>query len=269
MGSLVGDTRAMCGTIIRACLTAGLLLLAACATVPKVPSNDVDPLPAARLPLIVYPGDTIEVKFLYWPELDEKQVVTPDGQITLRHVNQVDVAWKSPDEIRDDLLKRYTGILKNPEITVLLRTEERYVYVGGEVKLPGGLTQVHVPMRGRMTALQAVMAAGGLDKRSAKLQNVLIVRQFPDKECARTLDLRKAFRDGDREPFYLEPFDIVFVPRTNIDRADQWVDQYMSQLVPDWLNMNMGISRNRTDVNNAGNGSVSATVGGATVTLPR
>jgi polysaccharide export outer membrane protein len=255
--------------ITLACLAAGLLLLAACATVPKVPSNDVDPLPAARLPLIVYPGDTLEVKFLYWPELDEEQVVTPDGQITLRHVNEVPVAWKSPDEIRDDLLKRYTGILKNPEITVLLRTEDRYVYVGGEVKLPGGLTQVHVPMRGRMTALQAVMAAGGLDKRSAKLQNVLIVRQFPDKECARTLDLRKAFREGDREPFYLEPFDIVFVPRTNIDRADQWVDQYMSQLVPDWLNMNMGFSRSRSRIDDSNRGSVAATVGGATVSVPR
>lgn len=239
-----------------------------CATTPDVPSVQEAPLPSPRLPLLIYPGDVVDVKFTYWPELDDKQVVRPDGRISLRFVSEVDVAWQSPEEVRQKLLELYGPILQNPDIAVVLHTEDRYVFVGGEIRLPGGLTQVRVPIQGRLTALQAVLQAGGLDKRSAKLSNVLIVRQFPDRQYARTVDLRESFKRPDSEPFYLEPFDIVFVPRTNIDRADQWVDQYMNQLVPDWVNLNFGISQGRTEIDGQ-NGSVSATVGGATINVPR
>lgn len=218
--------------------------------------------------MLIYPGDVLDVKFTYWPELDDKQVVRPDGRVSLRLVNEVEVAWQSPEEVRQKLLDLYAPILQKPDIAVVLHTEERFVFVGGEVKIPGGLTQVRVPMQGRLTALQAILQAGGIDKRSAKLSNVLVVRQFPDRQYARTLDLREAFKRPDSEPFYLEPFDIVFVPRSNIDRADQWVDQYMNQLVPDWVNLNLGISRARTDIEGS-NGSVSATVGGVAVSVPR
>ena len=43
---------------------------------------------------------------------------------------------------------------------------------GGEVKSPG-----LIPMNGRMTALEAIMQAGGYDKHSAKMSTVVIVRQ--------------------------------------------------------------------------------------------
>ena len=34
------------------------------------------------------------------------------------------------------------------------------------------------------------------------------------------------------EPFYLEPLDIVYVPRTKIVRVNQWIDQHINQLIP-------------------------------------
>ena len=46
------------------------------------------------------------------------------------------------------------------------------------------------------------------------------------------MDLKKALQEPNSDPCYLEPSDIVFVPRTAIDRVDQWVDQYINQVVP-------------------------------------
>jgi len=34
------------------------------------------------------------------------------------------------------------------------------------------------------------------------------------------------------EPFYLQPQDVVFVPRSGIAKIDQWVDQHINKVVP-------------------------------------
>jgi len=203
-------------------------------------------MPTLDRPLVVRPGDVVKLKFLYHPELDETQAVRPDGKISLQLVHEVEVAELAPEEVRQKLLALYAAELKDPEVTVIVQTEDRYVYVGGEVAIPSGQFPIRVPVVDRLTLMQAIMQAGGFRKASAKLANVLIIRRIGETQYARTVDLREAFRTAEGSPFYLAPGDIVFVPRTKIDRADQWVDQYMSRLVPDWVSMNLGYTRGQT-----------------------
>jgi polysaccharide export outer membrane protein len=188
---------------------------------------------AAQAPeLRLAPGDEIEVKFRFWPELDDRQAIRPDGKITLQEVDDVQASGLTPMELDEHLTKLYEGKLKEPVISVVVRSlAAQRVYVGGEVAEPG-----EVPLVGRLTALEAIMVAGGFDRTTAKPSSVVIVRHVDGKRYAAKLDLSKGLDlDGKGEPFYLAPQDIVFVPATNIDKVNLWVDKYINQLIPSGL----------------------------------
>lgn len=200
--------------------------ISGCVTTPP-PSES---FPAAAEPKVVLePGDVLQVKFLYWPELnEEKQSIRPDGKISLQLVGDVQAQGKTPDELRSDLLNVYQDKLIEPEISVVVNALDSHrVYVSGEVQNPG-----LVMINGRLTALEAIMQAGGFLKESAKKRTVVVVRQRDGKQFSTTLDLRKALEETESDPFLLEPYDIVFVPPTNIDQVDQFVEQYVNKIVP-------------------------------------
>jgi protein involved in polysaccharide export with SLBB domain len=174
------------------------------------------------------PGDIIELKFFHNPELNDTQTVRPDGKITLQLVGEVTAQGKTPLELRNELIKRYTPDLRTPDVTVIVRSlYDRRVYVGGEVKNPG-----LIAMPGRLTALEAIMQAGGFNPLTGKINNVVIIRHKDGKRYGCALDFRDALKGGEFQPFYLEAQDIVYVPRTNIAKVNQWIDQYINKLVP-------------------------------------
>jgi protein involved in polysaccharide export with SLBB domain len=212
------------GALLAAAAVALIFGAAACTTTP--PPADW-PAPAEPK-LVLQSGDTLKIKFPYWPELDMEQAIRPDGKIALDLVGDVKAEGQTPDELRAQLLVAYQDKLNNPEITVVVTSFDSHrVYVGGEVKTPG-----IVMMKGPLTILAAIMQSGGFNKGTAKLANVVVVRERDGKQFAQSLDLRKALELSESTPFYLEPGDVVFVPRTAIDRLDQWVDQYINQIVP-------------------------------------
>lgn len=195
--------------------------------------------PAVKL----QPGDTIRIVFTYWPELNEEQTIRPDGKIALQLVGDVDAQNLTPEELRASLLTRYADKLKNPEITVVVTqyTSQR-VYVGGEVRTPG-----LIPIQGRLTALEAIMQAGGFNKGTAQMRNVVLIREREGKRFAKTIDMREALEAPESTPVYLEPYDIVYVPRTVIDHVDQWVDQYINQIIPRSVYWNLTYDLNQQD----------------------
>ena len=233
------------GSFYARCLAIAWLFifLAGCATVSRNPENW--PPPRANLSTL-QPGDVLQIKFPYWPDLAEEQTIRPDGRVALQHIGDVDVGGRMPDEVRQDLMKRYATVLKNPELSVMVKTyASQQVYVGGEVLTPGMV----LIEGGRLTVVDAIFRSGGFLKESAKLTNVVIVRQRDGKQYARVLNLKKAFKGTDPNPFYLEPYDIVYVPRTKIDQVDQWVDQYINKLIPNnaVFTLNKSVNDTKTD----------------------
>ena len=89
-----------------------------------------------------------------------------------------------------------------------------------------------VPLTDRMTALEAVMAAGGYLNESAKPENVVLVRHANGKREAMLLDLTKPLENSESGQVFLRPLDIVFVPRTRISKVNQWVRQYINNMIP-------------------------------------
>src|SRR4030042_6230584 len=109
--------------------------------------------------LILAPGDTLDFKFFNNPELNENQTIRPDGKISLQLIGEIMATAKSPEELRELLVKLYTPQLRRPEVTVIVRTlANRRVYVGGHVTHPGLLE-----LKPQMTALEAIIPAGGVE----------------------------------------------------------------------------------------------------------
>ncbi len=174
------------------------------------------------------PGDEVELKFYYTPELDITQTVRPDGKISLQLLGEIDVQGKSPSGLREELLKLYVPHLKKPEIAVIVRSLlNRRVYVGGQVITPG---VIEIPAE--VDVLQAVMQAGGFIFPEAEVKNVIVIRHKSGQRYAYSVNLDGALKGEATQPFYLQPQDIVYVPRTKITKLDQWVDQHISQLLP-------------------------------------
>jgi protein involved in polysaccharide export with SLBB domain len=84
----------------------------------------------------------------------------------------------------------------------------------------------------RITALEAIMMAGGFDYRRAEVSNVVIIRHKDGKRYGCSLDFRDALKGKEFQPFYLEPEDIIYVPRTVISKVNLWIDQYINQIIP-------------------------------------
>jgi protein involved in polysaccharide export with SLBB domain len=191
---------------------------------------------AAPAAITLMPGDVVDVKFYYTPEMNETQTIRPDGKISLQLLGDVEVSGKTPEQVRQELIAVYAKHLKEPDVVVILRTmNERRVYVAGEVARPGAIA-----LPGSLTALEAVMEAGGFLANSAKTKNVIIIRRRGDTWHGRTIDLSGPLKGGDITLAELAPRDIVYVPRTAISKVDQWVDQHINKLIPEIVNTAAG-----------------------------
>jgi protein involved in polysaccharide export with SLBB domain len=63
--------------------------------------------PSSLTPYRIQPGDTLDIKFFYNPELNESVTVRPDGYISLQLVNEVSVAGLEPRQVNEMLTERY------------------------------------------------------------------------------------------------------------------------------------------------------------------
>lgn len=186
------------------------------------------PAPSGPPRVTLSAGDIVDVRFFFTPELNVTQAVRPDGKIALQLVGEISAEGKSPAELREELLAMYQTHLKEPDVAVIVQSlYRRRVFVGGEVLKPGVVT-----MPGQLTALDAIMEAGGFRLPTAEVGSVVIIRRTDDAQVGYCIDLKPALKGGEIRPFYLEPQDIVYVPQTRITEIGQWVDQHINNLLP-------------------------------------
>ena len=174
------------------------------------------------------PGDKIEIKFFYHPDLNETVMIGPDGKISLQLIDAVLAAGLTTSQLDDVLTREYEKYLENFTINIIVREYSGLkVYVGGEVGKP-----TFVSLQGNMTVLQAIFVAEGF-RETAKPENVILVRKGPqNKPLAMALDL-KSVMSGERmeNDIFLMPSDIVYVPKTWIAKAGKFADQYMRKVL--------------------------------------
>lgn len=214
-------------------LSAWIVLLVGMATVAmgcgrKLEMTEEWPVSEYEPTVKLQPGDEIQIRFREVPELDETQTIRPDGKISLQLIDEVVVANLTPEEVDAKLTKLYENDLVNPVLTVIVRRlDNAQVFVLGSVKNSGPIT-----MSGRLTLLEAIGAAGGLDETSAHAETTIIIRHEGNRRFARLVDLEVALSQPESEPFYLAPRDVIIVPEKKIVSINRWIDQYINQMIP-------------------------------------
>ena len=212
---------------------------------------------------MIGPGDSLLIQSYYHPDLRQPVTVQTDGRVSLLLVGDVMAAGKTPEQLAGELTRAYDKFLENADVTVTLSESAGLsVYVGGEVARPA-----MEPIRGELTLLQSIAQAGGFLP-TGNREQVLIIRQTTDGRY-RTLqaNAEQVLRNEAGE-IYLRRHDIVYVPKTEIAKADQFVDQYINQIVPRSVNAVFGYQFIKQGAGTVINSSGGTTVSPAATATP-
>jgi polysaccharide export outer membrane protein len=156
---------------------------------------------------VLHEGDVIAITCESVSQINSTNKIPINGKLDLAFVGQVEAAGKSTRQLQEELLKAYSKQVRADVITVKVIESASAVYVAGAVLRPG-----KIPLDRPMTALEAIMEAGGYDPNRAKLSKVTVIRVKNEKQATYHLDLTKALSGEETTPFYLQPFDTVQVP---------------------------------------------------------
>ena len=150
----------------------------------------------------------------YGRGLSRLVTVRPDGRATFAMVGDLMVSGKTLKSIQREMNMRYAKVLPGLSATLSLEAHMgSRVYVLGEVGTPGAY-QVDRP-----TTVVEALALAGSPLRTAKLASVVVMRRRAGKMVGMRVNAKSALHlRKDSFFFYLQPNDIVYVPKRTISR---------------------------------------------------
>jgi polysaccharide export outer membrane protein len=157
--------------------------------------------------IVLHEGDTLSITFAGAPDLNTVATIRRDGRITLKSLGEFKAAGLTPPEMEKELIKLYGPQLQTKEVTVAVQSSAFPVYVTGAVLRPGKILSDRP-----ITALEAIMEAGGFDYTKANLKAVRVLRTQDGKTEHYILNLKRVLQDQATEQFNLKPSDILYVP---------------------------------------------------------
>ncbi len=151
------------------------------------------------------PGDEIKLVFSGAPDLNTQQKIQPTGKVSLPTIGEVAAAGRSVTSLQQQLTTLYQPHLQDSTVTVSLAGAAAGVYVSGAVLRPG-----KIPLDRPLTVLEAVMETGGFSP-MANAKQVVVVRTQDGKSKNYVLNLHQALNGTESTPFYVRPYDVIYV----------------------------------------------------------
>jgi polysaccharide export outer membrane protein len=189
-------------------LAAAMLVFTGCATTQAEKDSLTAAARQSRSEMIVLrEGDVLKISFPGSANLDTIQPIRRDGRIAMPLVGEVDAAGLTPDGLQEKLIKLYASQISSKEVIVFVQSSSFPVFVNGAVIHPGKILSDHP-----ITALEAVMEAGGFDYNTANLKSVKVIRNENGVMKNYVVNLKSILDGNANKPFYLKPSDIVYVP---------------------------------------------------------
>lgn len=148
--------------------------------------------------------------------LSREITVGSDGRAMFPLIGAVALQGMTLAQLNSTLNERYAAHAANVQVDVLLKsTSANEIFVLGEVTQPGVY-----PIRRPVSVLEALTLAHGANP-LARLDSVVIMRRKGDQMEARLYDVGKAL-DASADTFaYLQPDDLLYVPKTKLARAGE------------------------------------------------
>jgi len=171
-------------------------------------------------------GDQIRIEFLSDPEpaTNASQVIVrPDGRISLRGVDDVLAAGKTPAELDSALTTNFAKLLVDPSLSVIVdRFSSERVYVVGEVRNPR-----EIQLAGPLSLIQGIAAAGGFMVGANREEVVVIRRQGKGRLAAFKVNTDNILNNPEQsQELALRGQDIVIVPKSAVGKVGEFVSLY-------------------------------------------
>jgi polysaccharide export outer membrane protein len=181
-------------------------LLAGCQTPPPTTTaNEQFTTPEGSV--VLREGDQVKITFPGNPRLDAAQAIRRDGKVVLPVFGEIQAAGTTPAELEKQILEKFGKELVSKEVTVTLENSQISIFVNGAVLRPGKIDSPRP-----ITALEAIMEAGGFNYSTANLKAVKIIRTEGSDVKTYILDFRGVLAGKPTKPFYVRSSDIIYVP---------------------------------------------------------
>jgi len=170
--------------------------------------------------------DVLYISVWQNPDLSQEAIVRPDGKVSFPLVGDVQASGLAPAQLAKkitDVLKEY---IKYPEVSISVRKfGGQKIIILGEVVDPGVYQGT-----GKRTVLEAIAMAGGFTPHAVISSVVVIKGGFLSPKGMR-LDLNRALLKADMsQNIYLEPQDIIYVPKKFIANVNYFVNQIIGPI---------------------------------------
>jgi polysaccharide biosynthesis/export protein len=161
---------------------------------------------------IIGPGDVLQVFVWRQPDLSVSVPVRPDGKISTPLVEDIVAVGKTPSELAREMEKVLSEYVRSPQVNVIVATP---ISTFSQVKVIGQVAKAQaIPYREGITALDAVLAVGGLAPFAAG-NRAKIVRTENGKSREIKIKLDDLVNKGDmRQNLALKPGDVLVVPES-------------------------------------------------------
>ena len=185
---------------------------AATATAPA-PAPAAAPTASTGPDYIIGPGDTIQVFVWRNPELSVSVPVRPDGKVSTPLIEDMVAVGKTPSELARDMETKLAEYIRSPQVNVIVTNPQSAfskITVVGQVTNPGA-----VPYREGMTALDVVLAVGGLAEFAAGNRAKLVRKDAKGKAVEKRVRLDDLLKKGKlKENVEMMPGDVLIVPES-------------------------------------------------------
>ncbi|MDO3386840.1 polysaccharide biosynthesis/export family protein [Gilvimarinus sp. SDUM040013] len=170
--------------------------------------------------------------------------VRPDGYATFPMIGDYYVARRSVEEVYKELGRDYQEYMPGLQVDLFMHEQTgTNVYLLGEVEDPGSYKVVRP-----ISVVQAVARAGGYT-RQAETRNVVVFRREGDRLHAHRFNIKDMETFGAQATnFYLQPEDILLVPRTRISSAAQLMNEISDIFLLRGLGLTIGYDINDTRI---------------------
>ena len=169
---------------------------------------------------VLQPGDEITVQYRYTPEFNQTLKIHPDGFVSLEVTGDTKIGGLTVHQALELIIEKAKVRLKDPEITLALKDFEKpFFVVTGEVAKPGKFE-----LRDNVTALQAIMLAGGFKDQAKSSQIVVFRRLNSELSEIKLLNFKRVAKKGSKfQDLTLQPGDMLMVPQNTITRIELYM----------------------------------------------
>lgn len=185
---------------------------------PPAAQQAAPPAPAVAAPgvtpeYIIGPGDTVQVFVWRNPELSVTVPVRPDGKISTPLVEDMVAVGKTSSQLAREIEKVLAEYVRSPQVNIIVTNP---VSTFSQVKIIGQVTNPQsIPYREGLTALDAILAVGGLTEFAAGNRAKIVRKNESGKNIEIKLKLEALVKKGRMaENKDLKPGDVIIVPES-------------------------------------------------------